>query len=85
MTLPLIGTFEGTVVGSAPASIHGDVYHDVLLIPSAIAVPADEESIRRAAVHARIPSHLCPQPPRPGAVVRLTMLMGQVAAADWGS
>lgn len=81
--LPLIGPFEGTVVGSAPASIHGDIYHDVLLLPAGMPMPPTEEAIRAAAVHARVPSHLCPRPPRPGDQVRLTMLMGQVSGAIW--
>lgn len=83
MGLPLIGSFEGTVVGSAPASIHGDTYFDVLLVPAGTAMPQDEAAVRAVAVHARLPSHLCPAPPRSGARVRLTLLMGQVTGALW--
>ncbi len=85
MSLPLMGTFEGTVVGVAPVSIHGDVYYDVLLWPAGSPVPEDEASIRSGATHARVPSHLCDgQPPRPGQRLRLAMLLGQVSGVRAG-
>lgn len=83
-SLPMIGCFEGVVVGVAPASIHGDVYFDLLLWPAGSggsAVPADEAAVRAGSVHARVPSHLCEggASPRTGQRLRLTVLMGQVS------
>ncbi|MFM9957538.1 MAG: hypothetical protein ACKVZJ_05655 [Phycisphaerales bacterium] len=79
----MIGTFEGTVVGVAPASIHGDVYYDLLLWPAGSPTPDDEAAIRAGAVHARVPSHLCKGvSPRAGQRLRLTMLLGQVSGVE---
>ena len=83
-SLPMIGSFEGTVVGVAPASIHGDVYFDLLLWPAGnggSAVPTDEAAVRAGSVHARGPSHLCAggASPKAGDRLRLTVLMGQVS------
>lgn len=84
----MIGTFEGIVVGVAPASIHGDLYFDLLLWPfgegvaaGGAGVPSDEASIRAGAVHARVASHLMVggRSPRGGERLRLTVLMGQVS------
>jgi hypothetical protein len=83
--LPMIGTFEGTVVGVAPASIHGDVYFDVLLWPAGSAVPEEESAIRAGAVHARVPSHLVggmTGGPKAGVRLRLKMLLGQVNGVE---
>lgn len=83
MTLPTIGTFEGTVVGAASASIHGDVYHDLLLWPADTPIPGDEAAIRAGAVHARVPAHLCARErPGVGARVRLSVLLGQVTGVE---
>lgn len=88
VSLPMIGSFEGTVVGVAPASIHGDVYFDVLLWPAGTggsAVPTDEGAVRAGAVHARVPSHLLvgmTGGPRAGSRLRLKLLMGQVSGVE---
>lgn len=86
-TLPMIGTFEGVVVGVAPASIHGDVYYDVLLLPCGegnAPVPRDEAEIRAGSVHARVPSHVMEggRSPRAGERLRLKVLMGQVSGVE---
>lgn len=88
VSLPMIGTFEGTVVGVAPASIHGDVYFDVLVFPNppGTGLPENEDELRAGSAHARLPAHVCSglgpdRAPRPGMRLRLTMLMGQVSGA----
>jgi len=83
-SLPLIGDFNGTVVGVGAASIHGDRYYDLLLVPGGAPMPTGEAAIRAAAVHARLPAHLCPRLPAPGDRVKLSMLLGQVQGAVWG-
>ena len=80
--VPTFGTLEGTIVGVSPASIHGDIYYDALILPvdSAPAEQLSEADIRDASWHARIPSHLLGGGPipSPGDRVRLTILLGQV-------
>ena len=80
--VPTFGTIEGTIVGVSPASIHGDIYYDVLILPfgSPLAEHLSEAAIRDASCHARIPSHLLGGGPipSPGDRVRLTILLGQV-------
>ncbi|MGH7131826.1 MAG: hypothetical protein ACREJO_07780 [Phycisphaerales bacterium] len=68
----LTGTLEVTVLESAAASIHGDVYHDLL-------VQTDEQRNRNEASRVRVAVHVCTGgPPIAGERVRLVLLMGQV-------
>lgn len=68
----LTGTLEVTVLESAAASIHGDLYHDLL-------VQTDVQRDRNEASRVRVAGHVCTGgPPRAGERLRLALLMGQV-------
>ena len=69
--LPMMGEVEVVVRSARSTSIHGDLYHDLVVDPSD-GSPA--EAIR-------VPAHLCAAAPRPGDRLRLRMLMSQVDAA----
>ena len=75
MPLPIAGEVEVTVTGSAPVSIHGDLYAD-----RSVMVPGDEASTRT-----RVPVHVLPvgadgkhHLPGPGDRLVLRVLLGQV-------
>jgi hypothetical protein len=75
MPLPIAGEIEVEVTGSAPVSIHGDLYADL-----AVLVPGDAASIMT-----RIPVHVLPvgedgkhRLPGPGDRLILRVLLGQV-------
>ena len=75
MPLPIAGEIEVEVTGSAPVSIHGDLYADL-----AVMVPGDAASIMT-----RIPVHVLPvgedgthRLPSPGDRMVLRVLLGQV-------
>jgi hypothetical protein len=72
--LPMIGNLRVRILSVEPVSIHGDLYFDALV------APADDQGqvIGDRGAKVRLPQHLCKQPPKPGDVVVMNFLMGQV-------
>lgn len=72
--LPMIGVIDVTTLEVAVVSIHGDLYHDLLVAP----VDASGQIKGEHGARVRLPAHLCPRPPRVGDRLTLRFLMGQV-------
>ena len=66
---PIAGDVSGEVVEARTISIHGDLYHDLVLQTT---TGAPERTQLRA------PSHACPRAPEVGDRVVVSLLMGQV-------
>ena len=70
--IPMFGDVAARVIESAPLSIHGDVYYEVV-----VSLDEDEAGGERA-VRLRLPGHLCQRQPEPADVLELHFLMQQV-------
>jgi hypothetical protein len=68
MPLPIFGSARAAVLDVASVSLHGDIYHDVLVTLN------DDPTPHRI----RLASHICTRPPQPGDSLELTFLMQQV-------
>jgi hypothetical protein len=75
--LPLSGSIEAVVLGVASASIHGDLYFDLVL-------QTDEMAREDRAVQVRAPQHVMEggQPPGLGTRLRVSFLMQQVTGVE---
>ncbi|MGQ0626852.1 MAG: hypothetical protein ACT4PL_01980 [Phycisphaerales bacterium] len=74
MDVPLAGTVTGRVRGLKTASIHGDLYYDVLLETEGVTAAAGMAAV----LPLRVASHAWPAGGLAGARIEVTFLMRQV-------
>lgn len=70
---PIAGDIRGELVGVHAASIHGDLYYDLIV---------RVDPVKNLGVKVRAPSHACRVEPRAGQRVRIGTLMGQVTTVE---
>lgn len=73
----MIGSARARVYQVTPVDIHGDRYFDAVVV-----LGEDTSQPPTQGVRVRIPLHLCKEPPRPGEVLTLSFLMGQVSGVQ---